>query len=111
MSLEVVDPKYLEAVRSFADTLGPAVRVQFEEKLKWLAEFRDNTCHCKLFKDFAPYSFNFLLYGPTTAAEPEERPIWFNGGLIYYGGGSGAGAPQYSVSLSSDESSRWEIHT
>jgi hypothetical protein len=36
----------------------------------------------------------------------------YNGGVIFYAGlESGAGAPQFSVSMDTSGEARWEIHT
>lgn len=64
----------------------------------------------RLFKDFAPHSFEFVkevLYKGET-----EWTFQYNGGLIFHGshdnGGNG-GAPTYSVNLSPQDG--WSIHT
>lgn len=63
-----------------------------------------------LFRDFAPYSFEFLL-----ECQPKDSEDWvraFNGGIIFHGphdnGGDG-GAPTFSVNLTPQDG--WSIHT
>ena len=108
--LDVKDEKYLESVRAFADTLGPEVRAQFEGKLEYLAKYRGDTCVCELYKDFAPQSFSFVLYGPEN--EDGLRKPWFNGGLIFHSGStSGAEYPVLAVDLSGDTKPHWNVHT
>lgn len=116
--LKVVNPhaeKRLEETRAFADRCGPEVRALFEEKLAYLEHFRDDTCVVELRADFAPYSFDFTLWGPE---EDGQRSVWLSGGLIYFGPGeSGVGGPQYSVDLeaatgaASANQHRWNVHT
>jgi len=64
----------------------------------------------RLFSDFAPHSFEFVLEG-----KPKDSDEWkrcMNGGLIFHGthdrGGDG-GAPTYSVNLTPQDG--WSIHT
>lgn len=63
-----------------------------------------------LFKDFAPYSFDFVK--EVKYKGEEEWKTQFNGGFIFHGshdnGGDG-GAPTYSVNLSPQDG--WSIHT
>jgi len=57
--------EYLEEVRAHADKIG--LREQLESRLKYLDRYanQDNNFNdkteCVLFKDFAPYSFEFLI--------------------------------------------------
>jgi len=56
--------EYLEEVRAFADKVG--LREQLEDRLKYLDKYAngENSNHkteCVLFKDFAPYSFEFVI--------------------------------------------------
>jgi hypothetical protein len=106
--LEVNDEAYLASVRAFADSVG--AREQFEKKLEYLATYRDGTCVCKLYKDFAPHSFEFVLMGPEKPDGTRER--WFNGGLVLHAPHStGAGAPEFSVTLNPQDHYHWEVHT
>lgn len=114
--LEVKCEDHLKSVRAFADTLGPEVRKQLEDKLSYLEHYRSDTCLCDLYADSAPHSFLFTLYGPSK--DDGARDHWFTGGLIFYGPHqSGVGGPQYSVSLAGAtgqpeaRDARWEIHT
>jgi len=64
----------------------------------------------RLFKDFAPKSFEFVLEGMPKGSEEWCRAM--NGGIIFHGahdrGGDG-GAPTYSVNLTPQDG--WSIHT
>ena len=111
--LKVMCEEHLAAVRAHADALGAQARQSLEEQLSYLEHFAGDTCECELSKDFAPWSFSFVLY---KVLEGQERRRWFNGGLIYYGPReSGVGAPQLSVSLNvftdAGAKARWEVHT
>ena len=57
----------------------------------------------KIYPDFAPHSFTF--------ARIRDEKCIINGGIIFHGikGEHGAGAPTFSVSISS--SPGWSIHT
>jgi hypothetical protein len=63
----------------------------------------------RLFRDFAPYSFSFVIESKDTTG---TWSTWFNGGLIYHGphDGNGSGsAPTFAVTLS--PTLGWSIHT
>ena len=96
----------LSEVRAFADEVG--LRDQLEKKLQYLEEYAPGII-CKLYPDFAPNSFFFVLGRET------ERGVWnvcLNGGLIFHGlydrGGDG-GAPTFSTCMT--PTSGWAIHT
>lgn len=80
-----------------------------KERLAYLENYGSQETQCRIYKDFAPFSFSFVLYRKSKEGEWEP---WFNGGLIYHGphdnGGDG-GAPTFSVNLSSHHG--WAIHT
>lgn len=102
--------EYLAEVRAFADKTNQ--RAQLESKLDWLANAYDpnkkGNVRTRLFKDFAPYSFEFVI-------EEQKAGQWtriINGGLIYHGahdGGGNGGAPTFAVSLV--PTNGWSIHT
>lgn len=110
---------HFETVEDFARKSGKLE--QFYKKLEYLVagDIPDEELTCwtrpckirvRLFKDFAPYSFEFLkevLYN-----DESEWNRQFNGGLIFHGphdnGGDG-GAPTYSVNLSPQDG--WSVHT
>lgn len=109
--LQVTCPEYLEEVRKFADSQG--IRHKLEEQLDHLSGPHTGTNKCVLGKDFAPYSFSFLLMRKKPYPNPtdEYEPL-YNGGIIFYAGEeSGVGGPQFSVTLSGRKDARWEIHT
>lgn len=64
---------------------------------------------CRLFEDFAPLSFVFVM---EIRQDDGKYERWFNGGLIFHGphdGGGDGGAPTFSVNLS--PSTGWSVHT
>lgn len=102
--------KQLDGAREFAKSQGEDILAQLEEKLAYLEHYAGDTCECVLFKDFAPYSFEFTL--SKVNSETGERRQWFQGGLVYHGPRStGVGFPELSVTLSPSERGHWEIHT
>jgi hypothetical protein len=100
--------EYLESVRAFADKVG--LRENFERSLDRLqTSVHGRPARVRLYKDFAPYSFEFVK---EYRAESGEWVTYYNGGLIYHGphdrGGDGS-APTFSVNLSPSDG--WSIHT
>lgn len=63
---------------------------------------------CTLFRDFAPYSFEFLMERSENGRDYER---WFNGGLIYQGPDVPAdgSAPSLTVSIDSKRNG-WFVH-
>jgi hypothetical protein len=110
MSLEILCPEHLEAVRAFADQLGPAVRQNLEERLSYLANYGGaGRTVCRLIKDFAPYSFRFTIF---RVQEGKPPAYGFDGGLIYHGPGSSGGLfPTLAVEVSDDPQPHWSVHT
>jgi hypothetical protein len=72
---------------------------------------------CVIYRDFAPYSFAFLMKRREVASDDPEYKPWFNGGLIYSGPGlpSDGCGPSFTVSLDDDAASgrthKWSTHT
>lgn len=112
--------EYFEEVERFADASGR--KEQFLNRLKRLVwgDTSDEELtvwgrpckkvRARLYKDFAPYSFEFVL---EVLYEDENDWIFqFNGGLIFHGdhdnGGDGGG-PTFSVNLSPQDG--WSVHT
>ncbi len=63
----------------------------------------------RLFKDFAPYSFGFVI---ESKDENDDWSTWFHGGLLFHGAhdGNGSGtSPTLAVTLT--PSVGWVIHT
>lgn len=100
--------EYLANIVAFATNTGQLEDLQ--DKLLYLEEYGNPQTRAELSKDFAPYSFNFLML--KKHPETGEYKTWFNGGLIYHGphdnGGDGS-APTFSVNLSPHDG--WSIHT
>ena len=111
--LVIMDEKYLEEVKAFADKIG--LREQLDEKLKYLDEYAEHGDRgktvCRLGKDFAPYSFAFTML-KRTSTEGKEYEYFFNGGLLFHdphdGGGSGS-FPTLAVTL--EPIHGWSVHT
>lgn len=64
----------------------------------------------RLFKDFAPYSFGFVI---ESKDDKGEWSTWFHGGLLFHGphDGNGSGAaPTLAVCLTPVEQG-WAVHT
>lgn len=101
--LDIRCQDYYEKVCKEAEAAGTgdALRAALKD-LERLANGRV----CKLFSDRAPRSFYFHMMAK------DGETIAYDGGVIFYAGSeSGAGAPQFSVSLDTSGKSRWEIHT
>jgi hypothetical protein len=81
---------------------------QLRKKLAWLGSGScwGHEAVCVLYKDFAPYSFEFAMM------TKKDNKFIYNGGLIYHGkhdnGGDGS-FPTFSVNLEKTEG--WAIHT
>lgn len=104
--------EHLNLTREFADKVGK--RASLDKVLDRLDEY---ACHgegnrktrCHLFKDFAPYSFDFRM--EKLSSDGFYLP-WFNGGVIWHSSHDGFGsgnAPTFSVSLTAEDG--WVLHT
>lgn len=103
--LNVKCEEYFEKVVAWAKENN--IYDDLKKNLDFLDDYagRDKT-ECLLFKDFAPYSFYFLMM--------KDGKTWFNGGMIFHsahdGGGDG-GAPTFSVCVNPDTKPHWQVHT
>jgi hypothetical protein len=102
--------EYFEQVKEFA--LRTEQLKQLEEQLGYLGKYADHNndglTKCLLFRDFAPFSFEFVMQKKVNG----QFTNWFNGGLIYHGShdGNGSGsAPTFAVTLNSTQG--WSVHT
>ena len=105
---------YLKEVEDFARSVG--MLEQFHEQYDYLDKYADYEkengvdIRCRLYKDFAPYSFAFNM--ERREKGEEKWKFWFNGGLIFHGdhdrGGDG-GAPTFSCNLIPQHG--WSVHT
>lgn len=109
--IEVTDQDYFNSVMNFAEKANKVDNLR--EKLDYLGSYADheNTglTKCLLYKDWAPYSFEFVMLRRDSNGEYKR---WFNGGLIFHGnhdGGGNGGAPTFSVCLTPTDG--WSIHT
>jgi hypothetical protein len=99
---------YLTSVQSFADRVG--LRASLDKALDRLGgQFFGHPTRVRLFKDFAPQSFEFVK---EYQSESGKWEFAYNGGVIYHGphdnGGDGS-APTFSVNL--ERHHGWSIHT
>jgi len=92
MSLEIRNEEHYNAVVAFAEAEG--IGDKLREVLDYLDGYANHDARekgepdatiCKLFPDFAPQSFSFVM-------EKGGR-FWFNGGAIFYG----ASDPRWGV--------------
>lgn len=103
--IELHDSDHFIDVLKFASSVGAADKLA--DKLQYLTQYGDgkNTCH--VFRDWAPYSFEFVMHHA-------DGSRWFNGGLIYSGPGQplDGSAPALTVGIGVDSSQHgWSIHT
>lgn len=106
--LVVKDKKHFKEVKKFAEKIGKESNLQ--QALDYLDRYSgEGRTRCTLYKDFAPFSFEFLM---ERKKEDGEFEPWFNGGIVWHGPedgyGSGA-APALSVTL--EPTHGWSIHT
>jgi hypothetical protein len=120
--LIVEDQDHFASVVAFAQRIGLYEPVQTEERtsslkgrLDYLAgyggknEAGEDTSRVRLFKDWAPYSFGFVI---ERRVQDGSWKHFMNGGLLYHGthDGNGSGeAPTFAVTLT--PTSGWSIHT
>ena len=114
LMLIIQDQKHFEEVVAFAkknnmyDVDEPGA---LKRRLDYLENYGGDpqTVRARLFKDFAPYSFGFVLEKKSATG---DWATWFEGGLLYHGAhdGNGSGsAPTFAVTLT--PTSGWSIHT
>lgn len=85
----------LREAREYAATLGDKSLQECLDRLRsWERDGR--TLH--LYRDFAPYSFGFSLYGP-------DGQLVMNGGLLYHG------TPDRSCAVTFNRDDLWQTHT
>jgi hypothetical protein len=84
MALKIENAEHFEKVKAFAEENG--IGDKLREVLDYLDGYANRDARekgeqdatiCKLFPDFAPQSFSFVM-------EKAGR-FWFNGGAIFYG--------------------------
>lgn len=122
----------------FDEVVGFAVRVgrydagehSLKKALDYLGSYADHEnkglTRCILLKDFAPYSFEFVMHRRVTDVEAQRKiaargvkpengvywQYWFSGGVIFHGahdGGGDGSAPTFAVSLTPTDG--WSVHT
>ena len=117
--LVIEDLRHFEEVVAHAKAIGLYEANDNNQTLKnrldYLAGYGGKTedgtdkTRVRLFKDFAPHSFGFLI----EAKDSEGRwNTWFQGGLLFHGAhdGNGSGsAPTLAVTLT--PVTGWSIHT
>ena len=81
--------------REYAESLGDKSLQECLDRLEsW--EHDGRTLH--LYSDFAPFSFEFSLYGP-------DGQLIMNGGLLYHGN------PDFSCAVTFNHKDLWQTHT
>jgi hypothetical protein len=111
--LLIEDQNYFDVVVEHAKKLGMYDKNDenngtLASRLEYLEKYGGDKMRVKLFKDFAPYSFGFVI-------EQKAGEGWqhlFTGGLIFHGPHDGLGsgaAPSFSVALAATIG--WSIHT
>lgn len=104
LQIDSPDFDYVNSVVEFAKRRG--LLLELQEQLTYLNGYaQERSKGCRVWKDFAPYSFSFLMLDA-------QGKSWFNGGLIYFGkGDTGVDGPQYSVRLGDSYEEGWSVHT
>jgi hypothetical protein len=102
--------EYFNQVKQFA--IDNNLLENFEKTMNYLDTYAEGEergkTRCKLYKDFAPNSFEFVMERRCNIG---EYHFWFNGGAIFYSAGeNGVSGPQYTVRLDCEKSG-WSIHT
>ena len=110
------DPQYFEEVVAFAKKVGLYEEKNIDDnsslksRLDYLDHYGgDDKTRVRLGRDFAPYSFSFVIERKNAAGE------WchlFEGGLLFHGAHDGRGngsAPTFAVTLT--PTTGWSIHT
>ena len=94
--------EHLNNVMEFARECG--LDQQFRAQLDYLDNYAGyNNTKCRLYRDFAPYSFEFVMF--------KDGEKWFNGGLIYQGPNQRGDGSFPALTVSLDSSDGWHIHT
>ena len=112
--LVIQDQKHFDEVVNFAkkaNLYDTESNSSLKRRLDYLENYGGdpNTVRARLFKDWAPYSFAFVLEKRNAAG---DWTTWFNGGVIFHGTHDGHGngsAPTYAVTL--EPTTGWSIHT
>lgn len=102
--LDIRCPDELKAARDHANSLGDEARGSLERSLSHLDRMGHPTV---LWKDFAPYSFEWVQRN-------KDGSNGLHGGLIFHGphdGGGNGGAPTFSVCLEPNARPHWQLHT
>ncbi len=103
--LEIINLDHFAKVSDFAESVGAFDKLN--ERLNYLDTYGGGDCTCKLYPDWAPNSFAFVMKRP-------DGTRWFNGGLIYSGPGQplDGSAPALTVGIDIDSSKHgWSVHT
>ena len=105
MTLKIEDPTHFATVLEWA--VANKCYDKLMQRLDYLGHYSDKATTCRLYKDFAPNSFEFLMELP-------DGTRWFNGGLIYSGPTQplDGSAPALTVGIGVDSSVHgWSVHT
>ena len=105
MTLKIEDPAHFATVFEWA--VANKCHDKLMQRLDYLGHYSDEATTCRLYKDFAPNSFEFLM-------ERADGTRWFNGGLVYSGPTQplDGSAPALTVGIGIDSSVHgWSVHT
>lgn len=103
--IDFKDPEHFLATMKWAAENNCAK--QLADKLEYLATYGEGDNHVEIYRDSAPFSFEFLMLR-------SDKTRWFNGGLIYSGPGQplNGSAPAFTVSLAkTGHEHNWSVHT
>lgn len=111
MALVIENKPYFDEVMEFATKIG--LRDQLEDKLRFLDRYAEHgdrgKTRCRLRKDFAPASFEFVMERRNSEGGFEA---WFVGGLILHGAHDNKGDGSFpTLSVTISPTTGWQIHT
>jgi hypothetical protein len=110
------DPKYFDEVVAFAKKVGLSEKKNEDDnsslksRLDYLDHYGgDDNTRVHLGRDFAPYSFSFVIERKSAAG---DWRCLFEGGLLFHGahdGGGNGSAPALAVCMT--PTTGWSVHT
>ena len=105
MTLKIEAPDFFAAVLEWA--VANKCYGKLMEQLDYLGNYSDEVTTCRLYSDFAPNSFEFVM-------EWADGTRWFSGWLVYSGPTQplDGSAPALTVGIDIDSSVHgWSVHT
>jgi hypothetical protein len=103
--------EYFDDVKKYAEEIGLIDSLQ--EQLDYLDTYAEHgdrgKTRCRLFKDFAPHSFQVSMEIRNEAGEYKH---WWSGGCIFHGPHDGHGSGSFpTLSVTLNPCHEWQIHT